>query len=754
MNKSNAGAQNSIEGASKESFHGKKKSGPYKEYQPEAHNEESDRGQGHYSKISSHFDYSNLGLFFGGRPAQMKTPNENVIGKVHSKKKSNEAVSSKEGTLKHTSSKDFSNLEELYENTTIINNPSETKPHTKKKSNEITLAKNSSEDSNDISQNAFLENVLFKNTNKKKSSFSSLMKTQKEDRIDQEIAEDISKLGLDNADEQEKYESNSSLKDLKVNKTNLKVLERIKSKALPNRHSLNPNITSETPKFESRTNNNSIFAGSNVSKLTKAINLFPMNYQDPDLDEDTHEQEKFINDLFEGSKKNNNSDEIPLDKSKEISQDDLNPRLLTEKTANKNIKKSSDLTLDSSRDNRKKPNLSLISADSTVDSENLLAQDHQNNSFSTPFSGASGSFNNSGKLDFSSPLRVDSGRINSENSEVLYLKNYSMQKNMNLVNSRIPIMPPLQRIPVNLNQSCMNFHGGYGSGNSSDRSTNLSFSEEYLNSAFTSSFNTPRQQQPFHNQSFNVPSTPNMMEQFFIAPQSLDPNYRSGGNFNMMNQNMNQPHSTQNSSNQNRPSLQQTGKSNNSGNNDGKNTSRMRRKTHEAEEGNQYDIDINKIDATGRTTLMIRNIPNKYDLTLILTTINANHKGKFDFFYLPIDFSNRCNFGYAFINFTHTKFIKDFYLEFNGKKWEKFNSEKIGEIKYARIQGHSALMQHFQYSRVMNQQDKKLRPYIPATPKYGIPNKQKIEELVRQQKLESYKDVKDSDYKRQYYKQQ
>jgi len=84
-------------------------------------------------------------------------------------------------------------------------------------------------------------------------------------------------------------------------------------------------------------------------------------------------------------------------------------------------------------------------------------------------------------------------------------------------------------------------------------------------------------------------------------------------------------------------------------------------------------------------------------------------------------------------------------LNSTAKKWEKFNSEKIGEIKYARIQGHAALMQHFQYSRVMNQQDKKLRPYVP--PKYGLPNKQKIEELVRQQKLAS---AKETDSKKQY----
>lgn len=86
-----------------------------------------------------------------------------------------------------------------------------------------------------------------------------------------------------------------------------------------------------------------------------------------------------------------------------------------------------------------------------------------------------------------------------------------MQKNMNMINPRMNM--PSQRIPVDLNQSCMTFRGGYGSGNNSDRSTNLSFNEEYLNSAFTSTFSTPqnRNQQNFLNQSFNVSSNPNIM---------------------------------------------------------------------------------------------------------------------------------------------------------------------------------------------------------------------------------------------------
>ena len=40
--------------------------------------------------------------------------------------------------------------------------------------------------------------------------------------------------------------------------------------------------------------------------------------------------------------------------------------------------------------------------------------------------------------------------------------------------------------------------------------------------------------------------------------------------------------------------------------------------------------------------------------------------------YPPIQ--NDCNVGYAFINLINTKYIKDLYREFNGKRWRKFNS--------------------------------------------------------------------------------
>uniref|UniRef100_A0A7N0TM79 RRM domain-containing protein n=1 Tax=Kalanchoe fedtschenkoi TaxID=63787 RepID=A0A7N0TM79_KALFE len=127
----------------------------------------------------------------------------------------------------------------------------------------------------------------------------------------------------------------------------------------------------------------------------------------------------------------------------------------------------------------------------------------------------------------------------------------------------------------------------------------------------------------------------------------------------------------------------------------------------------QFELDIERIlrGEDSRTTLMIKNIPNKYTSKMLLAAIDDRHKGSYDFIYLPIDFKNKCNVGYAFINMTEPSLIVPFYQAFNGKKWEKFNSEKVASLAYARIQGKAALVAHFQNSSLMNE-DKRCRPIL------------------------------------------
>jgi hypothetical protein len=48
--------------------------------------------------------------------------------------------------------------------------------------------------------------------------------------------------------------------------------------------------------------------------------------------------------------------------------------------------------------------------------------------------------------------------------------------------------------------------------------------------------------------------------------------------------------------------------------------------------------------------------------------------------------------------------LDNFVQTFNGKKWEKFNSEKVASLAYARIQGRNALISHFQNSSLMNEE--------------------------------------------------
>ncbi|KZS98347.1 hypothetical protein SISNIDRAFT_140768 [Sistotremastrum niveocremeum HHB9708] len=99
-------------------------------------------------------------------------------------------------------------------------------------------------------------------------------------------------------------------------------------------------------------------------------------------------------------------------------------------------------------------------------------------------------------------------------------------------------------------------------------------------------------------------------------------------------------------------------------------------------------LDFEKIEAgqDTRTTVMIKNIPNKMTDKDLLTYIHAICPRKIDFMYLRIDFNNHCNVGYAFVNFIEVSDLLLFAKTKLGTRWNMFSSEKVLQMSYANYQ--------------------------------------------------------------------
>ena len=54
---------------------------------------------------------------------------------------------------------------------------------------------------------------------------------------------------------------------------------------------------------------------------------------------------------------------------------------------------------------------------------------------------------------------------------------------------------------------------------------------------------------------------------------------------------------------------------------------------------------------------------------MLIDFLNETHRGEYDFLYVRIDFINRCNVGYAFINFANPASVISFAERVVGKRW-------------------------------------------------------------------------------------
>ncbi|RSH91271.1 hypothetical protein EHS25_009570 [Saitozyma podzolica] len=102
-----------------------------------------------------------------------------------------------------------------------------------------------------------------------------------------------------------------------------------------------------------------------------------------------------------------------------------------------------------------------------------------------------------------------------------------------------------------------------------------------------------------------------------------------------------------------------------------------------------------------RTTIMIKDVPNKLSRQGLVQVLDEVVPGEYDFVYLRFDFKNSCNVGYAFVNFVSVQALYRFVKARVGKRWNMFSSEKVLQVSYANIQGKEALVNKFRNSTVM-----------------------------------------------------
>jgi hypothetical protein len=114
-----------------------------------------------------------------------------------------------------------------------------------------------------------------------------------------------------------------------------------------------------------------------------------------------------------------------------------------------------------------------------------------------------------------------------------------------------------------------------------------------------------------------------------------------------------------------------------------------------------------------RTTVMVCNIPNRYTRDEVLDELDSKPdlKGTFDFLYLPIDFKNNCNLGYAFVNMAAPKDVIRLYQRMHGAQWQlSVRSSKICKLKWGRVQGKDALLGHFRGTLHLSETPSEFKP--------------------------------------------
>eukprot|EP00927_Polykrikos_kofoidii_P018189 TRINITY_DN18385_c0_g1_i1.p1 TRINITY_DN18385_c0_g1~~TRINITY_DN18385_c0_g1_i1.p1 ORF type:complete len:458 (-),score=77.75 TRINITY_DN18385_c0_g1_i1:396-1769(-) len=126
-----------------------------------------------------------------------------------------------------------------------------------------------------------------------------------------------------------------------------------------------------------------------------------------------------------------------------------------------------------------------------------------------------------------------------------------------------------------------------------------------------------------------------------------------------------------------------------------------------------HEVPIRSVNATETpavpagepTTVMLRNIPNRYTQAMLLQLLSDRRcTGLYDFVYLPMDFRNGVNLGYAFVNLLRHADAVKFMTDFQGFSEWLVDSVKVCETSWAHPhQGFDEHVERYRNSPVMHQ---------------------------------------------------
>jgi hypothetical protein len=135
----------------------------------------------------------------------------------------------------------------------------------------------------------------------------------------------------------------------------------------------------------------------------------------------------------------------------------------------------------------------------------------------------------------------------------------------------------------------------------------------------------------------------------------------------------------------------------------------------------------------GKTSVMMRNLPNDYTRNMVLELLNSTgYKEKFDFIYLPIDFQRKAGLGYAFINFVDSAAATEFQKEYTGFRGWSVTSDKICEVTWSDVQGLQTHIDRYRNNPVMHEsvleeykpqlyEGSEIKPFPPPTKSIRAP---------------------------------